>query len=727
MRAGSSGLPATILPTPPCILRARTVATTTAASAEPRRPALDVEELLGAHVGAEAGLGDDDVGGGEGDPVGDDRAVAVGDVREWPAVDVGGTALERLEQVRLDRVAQEDRHRAGHAQVLGRDGRARAIRSDDDPAQPGAQVEQVLREGQDRHHLGGDGDHVLALARDPVLPAPEPDDHPPDRAIADVHDPRPADREGVDAERVPMVEVVVEEGRGEVVGGADGVDVAGQVEVEVLHRDDLAVAAAGRPSLDPEDRAERGLADRDRRLRPIRLRPWASPTVVVVLPSPSGVGVIAVTTTYFPRGRSARRARRQPGSPWLSSARTAPARGPKPKVGGDVADGPGRDGAGDLEVGREAHRADSTGGVGAIERDPRATRPSAWFRAARMRWVSRIAFVSGPTPPGTGVIAEATGAAESVDVADDAAARTLMPTSTTTAPGRSISPVTSPGRPTATITISASRTSARQVGRARVADRHRGVLPEEQERRGLAHDVGTAHHDRALAGELDPGALEDLHRRVRGSGQEALVAECQQARVEGMNAVDVLGRVEHVDHGAEGDRGRQRHLDDDPGDCRVAVEPADRGRHLVGAGVLRELHEPVHDPHRPASVEDLVQVDGRWRVAADDHDRQGRREPVHIAKGDDIGGHGLAHVGRDRAATQEPWTGGRPAHDLLHRHAARCAVTREAARAPALEAPRAPRTRASIPLGPRPPRGASRRARPARPPATRRRPQADSP
>src|SRR3954452_23824622 len=35
--------------------------------------------------------------------------------------------------------------------------------------------------------------------------------------------------------------------------------------------------------------------------RPIRFRPWASPTVVVDLASPSGVGLMAVTTTYFPR------------------------------------------------------------------------------------------------------------------------------------------------------------------------------------------------------------------------------------------------------------------------------------------------------------------------------------------------------------------------------------------------------------------------------------------
>src|SRR6185295_31026 len=40
---------------------------------------------------------------------------------------------------------------------------------------------------------------------------------------------------------------------------------------------------------------------------PIWLSPWARPTVVVDFPSPRGVGVMAVTTTYLPRGRSASR------------------------------------------------------------------------------------------------------------------------------------------------------------------------------------------------------------------------------------------------------------------------------------------------------------------------------------------------------------------------------------------------------------------------------------
>src|SRR5512133_1883521 len=36
---------------------------------------------------------------------------------------------------------------------------------------------------------------------------------------------------------------------------------------------------------------------------------WLSPTVVVVLPSPKGVGVMAVTSIYLPFGRSFRRSR----------------------------------------------------------------------------------------------------------------------------------------------------------------------------------------------------------------------------------------------------------------------------------------------------------------------------------------------------------------------------------------------------------------------------------
>ena len=126
----------------------------------------------------------------------------------------------------------------------------------DDPPEPGAEVEQVGRERQHRHHLGADGDHELGLARDAVLASAQADDDVTERPVADVEDPRPQDPVRIDPERVLVVEAVVEERAGQVVGRSDGMDVASQVEVEILHRDDLAVAAAGRATLDPEDRAE---------------------------------------------------------------------------------------------------------------------------------------------------------------------------------------------------------------------------------------------------------------------------------------------------------------------------------------------------------------------------------------------------------------------------------------------------------------------------------------
>ena len=67
----------------------------------------------------------------------------------------------------------------------------------------------------------------------------------------------------IDAELVAVVQVVVEHGGQEVVGQLDGVDVAGEVEVDVLHRDHLGVAAAGRPALHAEARSHRRLAEAD--------------------------------------------------------------------------------------------------------------------------------------------------------------------------------------------------------------------------------------------------------------------------------------------------------------------------------------------------------------------------------------------------------------------------------------------------------------------------------
>ena len=80
---------------------------------QPGLAAFDVEEFLGAEIGAEPGLGDDVIGELQRGRRRDHRIAAMGDVGERAAMDEGGVVLERLHQIGRDRVLEQHRHRAG--------------------------------------------------------------------------------------------------------------------------------------------------------------------------------------------------------------------------------------------------------------------------------------------------------------------------------------------------------------------------------------------------------------------------------------------------------------------------------------------------------------------------------------------------------------------------------------------------------------------------------------
>ena len=86
---------------------------------EAGRLALDVEELLGPQVEAEAGLGHHPVGVGERHLGGDDGVAAVGDVGEGTAVHEGGHALDGLHEVGLEGVLEDHHHGAHRLQIGG--------------------------------------------------------------------------------------------------------------------------------------------------------------------------------------------------------------------------------------------------------------------------------------------------------------------------------------------------------------------------------------------------------------------------------------------------------------------------------------------------------------------------------------------------------------------------------------------------------------------------------
>ena len=126
------------------------------------------------------------------------------------------------------------------------------------------EVHEVGGQAEAGHDLGGHCDVESVLARHAVGNTAQTVDDVPKLAIIHVDDTLPHDAARVDAKGVALLDVVVEHGCAKVVGSTDGVEVAGEVKVDVLHGDDLGHAAACGTTLDAKHGAQGGLSQAER-------------------------------------------------------------------------------------------------------------------------------------------------------------------------------------------------------------------------------------------------------------------------------------------------------------------------------------------------------------------------------------------------------------------------------------------------------------------------------
>ena len=103
----------------------------------------------------------------------------------------------------------------------------------------------------------------MILTYDTVGLSAEADHDVPELTIVHIDAALPVDGLQVDAKLVALLDVVVEECGEQVVCACDGVEVTGEMKVQILHRYDLRISAAGCAALDAEARSEGRLTQCD--------------------------------------------------------------------------------------------------------------------------------------------------------------------------------------------------------------------------------------------------------------------------------------------------------------------------------------------------------------------------------------------------------------------------------------------------------------------------------
>ena len=110
---------------------------------------------------------------------------------------------------------------------------------DDGPPETAPHVLQTRRKTEHGHDLRRRSDVEPGLGRHAVGLPSESGDDVAERPVVDVEDTAPGHVVNADRQFVAVMDVIVDERRDEVVRSRDGMEVTGEMEVHLLHRNDL--------------------------------------------------------------------------------------------------------------------------------------------------------------------------------------------------------------------------------------------------------------------------------------------------------------------------------------------------------------------------------------------------------------------------------------------------------------------------------------------------------
>ena len=181
------------------------------------------------------------------------------DVRKRTAVHDRRRVFKRLNEVRLECVFQQSDHSAAAAELFCIDSVAVKVVADEHPFKPCLEVVKVARKAQDSHYLRSDGYLEAVLSGEAVYLAAQADDDLTQSTVVHIHTSFEKDTSFVETKRIALVDRVVYQRTKQVVSRRDSVHIACEMQVDVLHWNDLCISAACGTALDAENGSERRL------------------------------------------------------------------------------------------------------------------------------------------------------------------------------------------------------------------------------------------------------------------------------------------------------------------------------------------------------------------------------------------------------------------------------------------------------------------------------------
>ena len=218
--------------------------------------AFDIEEFFCAEVSTKACLGNCIISNAHSSSGCHDAVAAMSDVSERAAMDNSRNIFQRLYQVRLDSVLQESCHSAVCLNLACGNRLAAVVIGNNDFSQTLLEVMQVACQTENCHNLGSNGDVEAILTRYAMSLAAQTDNDVAQLTIIHIDNAFPNNAARVNVEHVALLDVVVEHCGKQHMRRGNRMEVTGKVQVDVLHRHNLRIAAAGSAALDAHAGAE---------------------------------------------------------------------------------------------------------------------------------------------------------------------------------------------------------------------------------------------------------------------------------------------------------------------------------------------------------------------------------------------------------------------------------------------------------------------------------------